>query len=297
MNHCGKTVLAAILALAAAPAAYAEPVHSTPGPLTDWPATVNETGTWSVQPYFFYGTQRGNYDNDGNYTAMPDGDYNRQATFYALATYGLFKDFDLSAQTILYHTAASISGATASSARIGDSNLFARYHFMKDEGWKPSMSLFLLAGIPTGKYENAEPAKLGADITGSGAWSTGYGLLTQKNFGNFNLYADAYVTTPFRTTVDDVQTKYGAQFNYDFAVEYALPHDFNLLLEFNGVATGRTAYDGVKADGTDTASLNVTPGIGYSRGNISAVVGYQRTISGKNTGAWDTLASMVIICF
>lgn len=296
MKYCGKAVLAAAIAMASVTAGFAE-MHPTPGPISAWPAAVNEKGAWSVQPYFFYATKRGDYDNSGNYTALPDGDYNRQASFYALATYGLFQDFDLSAQTIFFRNSISASGASATATELGDSNLFARYNFMKDEGWKPSMSLFLLAGIPTGKFEKGDTAKLGADITGTGAWSTGYGLLAQKNVGNFNLYADAYVTTPFRTTVDDVQTKYGTQLNYDLAVEYGLPYNLNFLLELNGFTSGKTKYDGVVTDGTDADFLNLTPGIGYSRGKFSAVVGYQRTISGKNSGAWDTLAATAIFCF
>ena len=155
--------------------------------------------------------------------------------------------------------------------------------------------------MPTGKYENADPDKLGADLmgagSGGGSWAPGFGVTLTKKIKPFVLHADTVISFPQRVSVDGVKTRYADYLNYDFGIEYLLPKGFNLMLETNGFLQGDRKEDGERSPGSDVNYLTVAPGIGWSNDNIQTLIAYQRVLTGTNTDANDSIIATFVYTF
>jgi len=168
---------------------------------------------------------------------------------------------------------------------MSDTGLYARYLFVKESDTTPALSALVRLEIPTGKYENGDPAKLGTDLSGFGYWELSGGLLAKKTFGKFNFYTSTTVDLPFSYTVDGVDTKAGKEFNYHLNVEYVLPRGFDVFAEINGYTAGRTDMSGNVIDNTQNSGTDLTPGIGWRKDNTSLILGYSRSLCGRNSTA------------
>ena len=143
--------------------------------------------------------------------------------------------------------------------------------------------------IPTGKYQHADPNKLGADLmgaaSGGGSWDPGFGFNLTKRFKPFVFHADAIYSFPQKVMVDGVKTVYGEYLNYDFGAEYFLPKGFNFMLEANGFLQGDIRY------------FTVAPGVGWSCDKIQILLSYQRIAIGTNTDANDSAVLTAVYTF
>jgi hypothetical protein len=152
----------------AAPAEEWDPVSA--GPATTWTAPVCEKGQLVVQPFFFYNRARGVFNANGHEDALPEGDrkYNYQQQLFA--QYGLTDRLELDGQMVYQQSFIEQSGSKAHDSGLGDSYLFARVClFEEKEGWTPHVAGVFQLKIPSGKYQHADPDKLGADLTGTGS--------------------------------------------------------------------------------------------------------------------------------
>ena len=267
------------------------------GPVTTWTAPLCGKGKFAAQPFFFYNRSRGIMNAEGHYDGFSGGDKKYQYQEQLFLQYGITDHFEIDAQTVYQQNYVKQGDLKAHSRGLGDSYLFLRYCPIEDSGWIPHLNAILQVKAPTGKFQKADPAKLGSDLmgatSGGGSWDYGFGVLLSKKIKPFIIHADAVYSFPQEVKVDDVKTKYNNYLNLDTGIEYFLPKGFNLMLEFNSILQADRKKDGSRIPGTAVKSLVIAPGIGWSCQKIQTLLVYQRTLIGTNVDAND---SAVLTC-
>lgn len=276
-----------------------EPVSA--GPLTTWTAPLCGKGKFIIQPFFFYNRTRGVFGADGNYDSLPDGDRKYQYQQQFFAQYGISDRLEFDAQMVYQQNYVKLGGSKAQASGFGDSYVFLRYCALEEKGWFPHLTGLFQLKVPSGKYENADPDKLGADLMGSGSgggsWDPGGGINFSRKLKPFILHADAVYSFPQQVKVDGVKTRYANYINYDFGVEYFLVRGFNLSFEVNGFWQGDKKESGAIITGSNIEYLAIAPGIGWSNDKIQALLAYQRVVSGTNTDANDSVVLTFVHAF
>jgi hypothetical protein len=276
-----------------------EPVSA--GPLTTWTAPLCGKGKFVIQPFFFYNRTRGIFNSDGRYDSLPNGDKKYQFQEQFFAQYGLTDRLELDAQMVYQQNYIKQGASKAHASGFGDSYLFLRYCTLEEKGWLPHLTGLFQLKMPTGKYQHADPDKLGADLmgagSGGGSWDQGLGMNLSKKLKPFILHADAVYSFPQRVRVDGVKTRYANYFNYDFGVEYFLPKGYNLMFEVNGFLQGDKKEAGARVPDSNINYLTIAPGIGWSNDKIQTIIAYQRVVLGTNTDANDSLVFTFVYPF
>jgi hypothetical protein len=267
---------------------------SSAGPITASTAPLCEKGKLVVQPFLFCTTTRGGFDSDGHEDSLPAGDSQNQWLGQLSLYYGITDRLEIDVSTGWQENYVKQEGLSANSGGIGDTCVTLKRCFCEESGNRPHITGLFQIKAPTGQYQHGAPGKLGTDLTGSGSWDYGLGMVITKKIKPFILHADAVYNIPQETMVDGVKTQYGNYLNYDLAAEYFFPKKrFNLLFEINGFQQDSTKENGGKIADSDSNSLAATAGFGWSNDKIQTLLGYQRTLIGKNTNAND---SVVLTC-
>ena len=273
----------------------------SPGPITTWTATVVGKGQVAIQPFTFYNRTRGDFNEEGHYIPLPKGDKESQFQQQLFAQYGITDKWEFDAQMVYQENYITQDGVKAHDEGLGDSYLFTRYQFIDDKGWLPTATGLLQLKMPTGKYQHEDPDKLEADLmgagTGGGSWDPGIGINLTKKFKPFIVHADFIASFPQQVSVDGDKTQYGNYINCDGAVEYFLPKGFNLMMELNGLLQGDKKVNGEMVPDSNTNSLTLAPGIGWSNDRIQALIAYQRTLLGTNVDANDSIVATFVYLF
>lgn len=271
------------------------------GPITTWTAPVMDKGKLSLQPYAIYNITRGEFNDEGHYVPLPDSDIQSQFQQQILAKYGITDKWELDGQMVYQENYIKEDGLKAHDEGLGDSYLFTRYQFFDDKGWIPTTTGMLQVKVPTGKYQNLNPDKLGTDFmganTGGGSWDPGVGINVSKKLKPFMVHADLIESFPQQVHIDGDRTRFGEYLRYDGAVEYFLPKGFSLMMELNGLTQGDKRGNGGMVPDSDTASLTFAPGIGWSNDRIQTLIVYQRVLIGTNTDANDSIVLTFVYTF
>jgi len=271
------------------------------GPITTWTAPLCGKGKFVIQPFFFYNRTRGTFNPEGHYDSLAKGDKKYQYQEQLFMQYGLMDKLELGGQLVYQQNFIKQSDLKAHSRGFGDSYLFLRYCAVEEQKIIPHITGVFQLKIPTGKYQKADPDKLGTGLmgaaSGGGSYDHGYGINLTKKLKPFIFHIDAIYSLPLERRVDGAKTRYGRYLNYDFGVEYFLPKGFNLMLEFNGFFQGDKIQDGDKVPASDIKYLAVAPGIGWSNEKIQTLLAYQRTLTGTNTDANDSVVLTFVYAF
>jgi len=271
------------------------------GPITTWTAPVCGRGEFVVQPFFFSNRTRGVFNSEGHYDSLAKGDRKYQYQEQLFMQYGLTDRLEIDGQLVYQQNYVKEGDLKAHSMGFGDSYLFLRYCAIEEQNTLPHITGIFQLKIPTGKYQKADPDKLGTDLigatSGGGSYDHGYGINLTKKLKPFIIHADAIYSFPIERKVDAVKTKYANYLNYDFGLEYFLPKGFNLMLEFNGFLQGDKKEDGGKIPSSDISYFSVAPGIGWSNEKIQTLLAYQRTLTGTNTEANDSVVLTFVYAF
>lgn len=259
------------------------------GPLTTWTAPLCGRNKFVAQPFFFYNKTRGTFNGDGHYSPLPDGDQKYQFQQQLFAQYGLTDRLEIDGQALYQQNYVKQGALSAQSSGFGDSTLFLRYCLAEEKNNFPHLTALIQLKIPTGKYQQLNPDRLGTDLMGSGSWDYGYGIMLTKKMKPYLLHMDAIYNFPLETRVDGVKVLYGEYLNYDFGIEYFLPKNFNLMLEANGFLRGGKKQDGENTPYSESKYLTIAPGFGWSNKTIQMLLAYQRTLSGTNADANDSI--------
>ncbi len=271
------------------------------GTLTTWTAPLCGKGKFVAQPFFFYNRTRGTFNSEGQYDSLPSGDKKYQYQQQLFMQYGLTDRLEIDAQTVYQENFIKQGDFKAHSKGLGDSYLFLRYCGIEENNALPHITGLFQLKFPTGKYQKLDPDKLGTDSmgasSGGGSYDPGFGINLTKKIKPFILHFDAIYSFPLERKIDNAKTKYARYLNYDFGLEYFLPKDFNLMLEFNGFLQGDKEQDGGKVPVSDIQYLTVATGIGWSCVKIQTLLAYQRTLTGTNTDANDSFVLTFVYTF
>ena len=173
-----------------------------------------------------------------------------------------------------------------------------------------------LGVLPTGKYENLNPASLGTDSTGLGSHQTQIGLDLQYLYEVYNSH---YLRTRFiisrlhsssvsvsglnsygGTIVTNGKIKPGSENGLDLAFEYTLTQNWVAVMEgtmSNGQATRFNGILNIGNIGSPEASIGsgnyrekaLAPALEYNfNGNLGLIGGVWFPVSGKNTSHFMT---------
>lgn len=137
------------------------------GPVTTWTAPVCSKGQIVIQPFFFDNRTRGSLDADGNYHSLPSGDKKYQYQEMFFLQFGITDHLEIDGLTVYQQNYCKQDGHEAHSKGFGDSYAFLRYCLLEDKNWIPHITAHFQVKAPTGKYQHADPDKLGTDLTGA----------------------------------------------------------------------------------------------------------------------------------
>lgn len=273
-----------------------EPV--TPGPFVTFTAPVCCRGELDVQPLYFFNIGRGSFDGEGGYKSLPSRDYNYNQVIQLYTQYGVTDRLEIDTQSVWEINNVKEGEVSAESAGFSDLMLAARYCVLDQTKWLPHATAIFLVKLPTGKYQKTDEGKLDADIIGTGSTDYCFGANFTKGFKPFLLHLDVlYTVSPSPVTIDGVKTEYADTFIINSACEWVFMEHWNLLAELVWYAQGDKKEDGIRTPSSDEQSLIFSTGIGYARDSWQVLVGYQRTLWGQNTDAYDTVAATFIITF
>ncbi len=275
-----------------------EPI--TPGPFVTYTAPLIKKNAFAVQPLYFFNIARGIFDGDGHYSSLPSKDYMYQQLIQLYTQYGLTECIEINAQPSWQINYAKDEGVSAQSAGFADFLMNIRYCGIDETTWVPRITGLFQVKLPTGKYEKPDEGKLLTDITGTGSTDYTYGLSFTKGVYPIRtvFHLDLLLTNvPSPVKIDGVKTIFSNTYIVNGAFEWIFYKDFNLLGELLWQTQGNRRLNGDRTPDTGWGSLIFSTGIGYSKENWQALVGYQRTLTGTNTNANDTVAGTVIITF
>ena len=271
------------------------------GPVTTWTAPVQGKGQLAVQPYFIDNITRGEFDPRGHYVPLSDGDNKSQLQEQLFLKYGITDRWELDGQMVYQENYIKEDGIKAHDEGLGDSYLMTRYQFLETQGWVPTTTGILQVKVPTGKYQDLDPKRLGTDFMGSntsgGSWDPGVGINVSKKLKPFVVHADLIESFPQKVDIDGAETKFAEYLHYDAAVEYFLPKGFSLMMELNGLTQGDKRVNGAMVADSGTGSLTFAPGIGWSNDKIQTLIAYQRVLVGTNTDANDSIVATFVYTF
>jgi hypothetical protein len=267
------------------------------GPMNTWTAPVMGKGELLAQPFFIFTHTRGVFNTEGNYNSLPAGEKRSSFQQQLYLEYGITDRFEVSAQTGTQENYAEQAGAKAHTNGMTDSYFFLRYSLLEEKTCLPQITGVFQLALPTGKFQKADPNKLGTDIMGYGSYDHGYGLILTKRIKPFIVHADVIYNFSRETKIDGLKTRYADYINYDIGVEYFLPKGFNLLVELNGFLEGDIKEDGYKIPSSDYNYLDACFGIGWSNEKIQTLLAYERTLTGTNADANDSAIFTVIYNF
>ena len=271
------------------------------GPVTTWTSPLCGKDKFVIQPLLFYNRTRGSFDSGGHYSSLPDGERKYQFQEQLFMQYGITDKLEIDAQTVYQENYIRQNGSSAHVNGFGDSYLFLRYCAFEEKDRLPHLTALAQLKIPSGKYQHADPNKLGTDLmgaaSGGGSWDDGFGFNLTKKVKPFLFHADAIYSSPRKVMVDGVKAIYGKYLNYDFGVEYFLLNNFNLMLEANGFLQGDKWQDGTRTPSTSLEYLTIASGVGWSCDKAQLLLAYQRVVSGVNTDANDSVVLTAVYTF
>ncbi|HLH76149.1 MAG TPA: hypothetical protein VKV28_05005 [Candidatus Binataceae bacterium] len=220
---------------------------ATSGPNFTGTAEVEPLGSWYYEPwaYGYHDLRYGTWE-----LAMPQR--------FAIGL-GHQLEFDFYPNFIL-NTAqppTTPPGKSATDIGLGNIHFEFKYGLTTDADTyhllaRPALSIKTITWIPTGNYQNLNPAAYNTDQFGNGTWNQGIGLLFRKRFKPFELYGEIDEIVEFPTEVHG-----GYQFNngidqlpfgqslhmtdgnllyWGFAFEHVINAEYGLgyVLEFTG---------------------------------------------------------------
>lgn len=287
---------------------FAEPWYT--GPLLAPAGRTIPNGHTNFELYGFYTLDTGFYNNAGRHVRAPT---DNSEVINPVFSHGITEKMDLQFSIPFVNNRAQ----GTRSRRIGDfaATLGFQLWEQKKSKWIPNARFTLQEIVPTGKFQQLNPALNGTDATGLGVYQTLFGInfqhlaqITEANYLRTRLvinYAAAnsthvhglssYGGTPM--TVGDI--KPGDLWSADLAGEYNLTQKWVAVLETfisRRQATNFHGYIGNNPDGTPgtigrgiSDLYTLAPAIEYNfNANIGIIGGTWFTLGGRNTSRFNS---------
>ena len=280
------------------------------GPLLAPSVHTIPTGHADFEPYLFFWAYTGSYNQNWQSKSSPN--------FYSVQLQvpgwvGLTSFMDLSiAPKIMYQFTRG-----ARDFQFGDIPVTISFQLLNEKPgtWWPAIKLGLQATIPSAKYDNLDPSKLGTDAAGTGTWFPNatlamgrlfllpndhflsprlvfnYAVPNATRVKNLNAYGG---TAGTRGTVYPGNVCWG-----DLGLEYNLTQNWALAFDLFYVHSNKNRFSGfagmiapgVPAVMTRPSSeqLSLAPAIEYNwSANIGLIGGVWFTVTGRNSSRFVT---------
>lgn len=149
-----------------------EPTPWFTGTLLTPSAHVIPFGHQNYEPYFYWTTVSGFYDNHWHSHSRPRF---KDFLFQPLLQFGILPatEFDISPQFLYNNTRGQHEW------RVSDIPMSLSFQLLKESPTHPYPTIKLRLGLnaPLGKYDRLDPARFGTDVGGTGNWDPSIGLL------------------------------------------------------------------------------------------------------------------------
>jgi len=187
-----------------ATAAEAPPEHpATASPIITDNAVPAAPGQLSLQPYWSLDFVAGNLTK--SWRRVSAGGNFRSLQIPVRVTYGLMRNMEIYTQMAFIHNWADHvqdSGApgnrAASFSGVGDLAVTLKYQLLKETARCPTVSAILTVDFPTGHRSPINPARLGTDVQGAGAYAWTFGANLSKWLGPVFLYSNLWYSISSR---------------------------------------------------------------------------------------------------
>ncbi len=281
------------------------------GPLLAPSVHTIPMGHVNIEPYLFFWTFTGDYNNHWRSQSADHNFYSLQLELPIWVGITPWLDFTVTPQVFYQFTQDEQSTEFADLPFGIDIQLLNE----SNTGWQPAIKLAFKAVVPTGKYRNLNPRKLGTDAAGGGNWVPtavlSFGRILpvgDKNFVSPRLAFSYAVPTPLHVHNSNVYggtsgtkgTVYpGNIFSFDFGLEYNLTQNWVLANDFyyqhnnKNRFSGNTGFlePGVPAVMTRPSSdqFSLAPAIEYNwSNNVGMIGGVWFTFAGRNAARFVT---------
>lgn len=179
-------------------------------------------------------------------------------------------------------SAPGVSSATFGG--LGDTTLAIKYQFQEETALLPTCTAFAGFGFPTGHHRHLNPAKLGTDLLGSGAYMFTPGVNLSKWVSPIYFYANLWYTIPTTATVDGERIHERDLVTLNLCAQWVLTSQWSLLLEFYGNwQAGNVLGPKSKQPAQELMGL-VVGWEYYLNASWSFAGGLAVDVAGKNTG-------------
>ncbi len=258
------------------------------GPLLTPSAYTVPPKYWNIQPYLFYNNPIGFYDT--KWENQPLSRSPRSLNFFLFLQTGLLSFMDFSIYPQFFYNFNN----EASSWEFGDLSVFVSFQLLRNVPgtWIPAIRFAVGETFPTGKYQNLDPKKYGADVGGKGTFETSFLLLFSQlwHFGGDHFLADRFaieleVSAPLSingysiyggNSYTNGTVSPGISLNAFLGFEYTLTKNWALAVDvMNEFSTANTftGKSGSNLIGFDDSSyvFSLAPAIEY---NLNRSIGF-----------------------
>jgi hypothetical protein len=260
------------------------------GPLLTDTAVPVAKGVLYLQPFWSWSLVTGAFSNHGRRVSAGGNFY--AGEFDLQIYYGLWDNFEVfTVIPVVVNWADSVElpgpggERSASHGGLSDINLTLKYRLVKEGPRAPTITALFATDFPTGQYKNLDPALLGTDALGAGAYVFTTGLNLSKWIKPFIFYANLYYSMSTSFT-DDEGKKHPRDFvTLNLAAEYPLTRKWIALLEFTSFWDGGRLF-GPRANVAPIHLLSVLPGIEFmATKKMAFYLGMSVDLIGRNTDA------------
>ncbi|MFZ5452282.1 MAG: transporter [Thermodesulfobacteriota bacterium] len=266
-----------------------KPPANNLGPLITDTAVPIGQGNFSIQPLLQMGFRGGQFSPNWRRVSSHGDFYSLQLPVQF--TYGPSPNVEMwLLVTYLYnwarnaHLPSSPGVSSADFGGPGDTTLAIKYQFQEETALLPTCTLFSSFGFPTGHHRHLNPAKLGTDLLGSGAYEFTGGFNLSKWLRPVYLYANLWYTVPTTATVDGVPIHDRDFLTLYLCAQLILTQQWSLLLEFYGNWQGGNLL-GPRSQQPAQALMGLVVGWEYNlNAHWSFAGGLAVDVAGKNNG-------------
>lgn len=272
------------------------------GPLFTPSARVIRAGHVNIEPYLFWTTTTGRYENDWSV-----GRSKTVTQWNPLVSIkiGLSEVMDFSCDLQANYT--STQGRT--SGGFGDFPVGVEYQLYRNDKdpYLPIFKIAITENLPTGKYQKLSPHKMRTDSTGNGAFTTILGFTTSKltrfSKHNFlNVRFNIAMLVPSTVSVKGVNayggdpTTKGRVFpgnslHFFWGAEYSLTQNWALALDIIAKLHARTRFKGRTKEavgGKSSERLSAAPAIEYNwNSSMGLIAGAWFSFAGRNSARFS----------
>ncbi len=269
----------------------------TSAPFVALTAFIPLPGSIIAQPFLTFSATRATLDAAGRAVPLVPGDSQVSATLLLFLEAGLHPRLSVGAQSAVVAVRTRASGQEAASVGVADSQLFARGVLLRETtGAVPELTLMGLVNLPTGRAVSRDASLLDSDVRGTGAVDIGAGLNLTKGIRPLLVHLDVILTHSLPARVGGVDVRYGPTLGWSLAAEWPIGRSmFVLLAELTGSHQVAPTLVGDGHVEGSVASVLLGGGLELiASENVQLLLGYQRTVWGRNTAAMDALVVTVV---